>query len=157
MVGNNNNALKRPTAAFTKRLIEEYPEAKVVLTVRDADSWLKSMRKTIFQSLTIPITSEKGKRTRAMSKAVIMDGILNDIQSGKEPDEEIMKEKYSEHNAWVQLNVPSARLLLLNLGEGWDRLCTFLEMPVPDVPYPHSNSAEEFTQHCKEGIHPYLK
>ena len=36
------------------------------------------------------------------------------------------------------------RLLVYEVGEGWDRLCKFLGVPVPAEPYPSENSREEF-------------
>jgi Sulfotransferase domain len=43
----------------------------------------------------------------------------------------------------VMTEVPPDRLLVMHLGEGWDRLCAHLGVPVPDRPYPRRNSAEE--------------
>ncbi|KAI8140117.1 P-loop containing nucleoside triphosphate hydrolase protein [Fennellomyces sp. T-0311] len=150
-------AVDWPTATFVKRLVESYPEAKVLLTVRDPDSWYKSMRNTVFRSLTTPITSEKGLKSRAMSKVICMDGLLSTIQPNQPMDEIMIKAKYNAHNEWVIQAVPPERLLVLKLGEGWDRLCRFLDKPIPDIPYPHSNSTEEFIRCCEEGGHPYLK
>lgn len=37
------------------------------------------------------------------------------------------------------LRIAPDRLLVYRVGEGWDRLCEFLEVPVPDQPFPRIN------------------
>jgi hypothetical protein len=40
--------------------------------------------------------------------------------------------------------VPAERLLVWSPGDGWEPLCEFLEVPVPDVAVPRLNDAKEF-------------
>ena len=51
---------------------------------------------------------------------------------------------YEEHNADVILRTSAERLLVYEVGAGWGPLCEFLGVPVPDAPFPSSNSTEEF-------------
>ncbi len=51
---------------------------------------------------------------------------------------------YKKHNAAVRSAIPPERLLVYNLGDGWNPLCEFLDVPVPDQSYPKSNTGEEF-------------
>ena len=51
------------------------------------------------------------------------------------------KDQYRRHNAAVKAMVPSSSLLVYRVGEGWERLCEFLEVEVPAVPFPHENKA----------------
>ena len=58
-------------------------------------------------------------------------------------DEEAVKKRYVERIERVKRLVPADKLLVLDLGEGWDRLCAFLDKPVPKEPYPRGNSTED--------------
>jgi hypothetical protein len=51
---------------------------------------------------------------------------------------------FAEHNAEVVREAPADRLLVISAGAGWDPLCAFLGVPVPDEPYPHLNDPERF-------------
>jgi hypothetical protein len=51
---------------------------------------------------------------------------------------------FEEHNAAVIREVPADRLLVIAPDAGWEPLCQFLRVPVPDEPYPHLNDPEKF-------------
>ena len=51
------------------------------------------------------------------------------------------KDQYRRHNAVVKALVPASQLLVYRVGEGWERLCQFLQAEVPDSPFPHENKA----------------
>ena len=51
-----------------------------------------------------------------------------------EPEQ--MIETMLRHSEEVKRNVPPERLLLWSVSEGWEPLCEFLEVPVPEVPLP---------------------
>jgi hypothetical protein len=52
---------------------------------------------------------------------------------------------FEAHAARVRAEVPADRLLEFDAKDGWEPLCAFLDVPVPDAPYPRTNSTEEFT------------
>lgn len=41
---------------------------------------------------------------------------------------------------------PKKKLLVLELGEGWEPLCQFLDKPIPDVEYPHVNTTADILE-----------
>ena len=47
--------------------------------------------------------------------------------------------RYEDHNELVQKTIPKENLLVWNLKEGWEPLCKFLDVPIPDVPVPREN------------------
>ena len=47
--------------------------------------------------------------------------------------------RYEEHNELVKKTIPKENLLVWNLKEGWEPLCKFLDVPIPDVPVPREN------------------
>lgn len=142
-------AVDWPTAAFYKELMVKYPNAKVLLTVRSADSWYKSMKNTVAAEGGKPKATddEMMKKFHKMVFEVCGDGNLMDPT--KFADEEAAKKFFIEHNEEVKRHVPAERLLVLELGEGWNRLCEFLGKDIPDTPYPSANSTEEFNNRFK--------
>ncbi|KAI8140515.1 P-loop containing nucleoside triphosphate hydrolase protein [Fennellomyces sp. T-0311] len=140
-------ALGSPTTIFLERLLVKYPDAKIILTLRDPDSWYKSVKNTIFQMTHKPLPPSTPKhlvRIRDMAHTICLDGSF-----GK-PDEfndaQAMKDKFIKHNEWVKQHVPAGQLLIMELGDGWDKLCTFLNKPIPKEPYPHTNSTQELLE-----------
>ncbi|KAI8393797.1 uncharacterized protein BYT42DRAFT_552262 [Radiomyces spectabilis] len=139
-------AVDWPTCAFYKELMVKYPDAKILLTERDADSWYKSVKNTIYQRARESMENHDYPPNLAqmgdMARTVVLDGAFNDPELFA--NEEEMKRRFLEHNAEVKRTVPADRLLVIQLGEGWNRLCEFLGKPVPNVPYPNTNSTENF-------------
>ena len=59
-------------------------------------------------------------------------------------NEDAAKAAYEAHNAAVRAAVPPERLVDYRAGDGWEPLCKALGVPVPDAPFPHVNSTEDF-------------
>ncbi|MGK5552505.1 sulfotransferase family protein [Actinomadura kijaniata] len=150
-----------PGAAFWEELAERFPEAKVVLTVRDADQWYDSARRTVFAG---SIRSERplvrlgfqavrtldprfGAFTRMINEAV-HDRVFGFPLS----DRERVLEVYRRHLERVRETVPADRLLVYDVREGWEPLCAFLGVPVPDEPFPRSNDAEAFRRDRQQSL-----
>ena len=66
-------------------------------------------------------------------------------------DSEQLIERMLRHNEEVERVVPAERLLTWNVAEGWGPLCEFLEVPVPDVEFPHVNDRKEFLNRVIDG------
>jgi len=125
-----------PSATFYKELADAYPEAKVILTLRDPEAWYRSTQATIF-AREFPPNSEE-PFLRMVSKCV---GRLFDQRMH---DKETLISVYNRHNETVQKVIPAERLLVYDVAEGWAPLCGFLGVPVPDSPMPKVNTTEEF-------------
>jgi hypothetical protein len=54
-------------------------------------------------------------------------------------------------NQEVQDTVPADRLLVWSVSDGWEPLCEFLEVPVPDTPFPHLNDSKGFIDRIVDG------
>jgi len=138
-------AVDFPTASYWRELAAHYPEAKVVLTVRSAESWWKSASATIMQFG--PAVPGWARRIVPMLRlnAEMSDGTVWDrMFDGRQLEEEHAKRVFLEHNAAVQAELPADRLLVYEVKQGWEPLCAFLGKPVPDEPFPHANDTEEF-------------
>lgn len=57
---------------------------------------------------------------------------------------------FNAWNAEVQRTVPSDRLLVFDVKDGWEPLCHFLGVPVPDTPFPHSNAGESLQKNMSK-------
>ena len=141
---NFDAAVDWPTVTFYKDLLLRYPEAKVLLTVRSAESWYKSAKNTIHKASMASMNAPADHpvaRLRNMS-SVVLDGLIANEELFS--DEEKIKQIYLDHIEDVKKNVPAQQLLIMELGEGWTRLCNFLGKEIPNEPYPNSNSTEAF-------------
>lgn len=135
-----------PGILFVPELLELYPEAKVVLVTRDPERWWKSFGGILDNADApfLPVLTALSPSLRWFPDLVrewkkICDGMLRDC--GRTPGEygPILIE---EHDRIVKEIVPRDRLLVLDLKEGWEPLCKFLDKPVPNQPFPRTNDAE---------------
>lgn len=125
-----------PGARYWRQLAEHYPEAKVLLTLRDPDAWFESTQATIFAPNS-PAVNAPPEMKRFFASFIGEFG-------ERLHDRAFMTDHFRRHNALVQATIPKERLLVYEVGEGWTRLCAFLGVPVPDTPFPSENSREEF-------------
>lgn len=123
-----------PSAAYWRALIDIYPEAKVILTWRSAESWWESFSGTIMKSIASNPDPE------AVTKVLIERQVFN----GRMTERDHAIALYRANIEAVLAEVPPGRLLVHRLGDGWEPLCAHLGVAVPQVPYPHGNSVEEF-------------
>jgi sulfotransferase family protein len=142
-----------PGAAFYEELMERYPEAKVILTVRDPEKWYESTVNTIYNIQKVassPLFSFAGlfvPRLRHMKRVALMASNLawEDMFDGKFEDRRYAIEVFDRWNEEVKKRVPAERLLVYEVIEGWEPLCDFLGVAVPEgKPFPHLNDAETF-------------
>ncbi|MEL6663657.1 MAG: sulfotransferase family protein [Pseudomonadota bacterium] len=126
-----------PASNYWRELAEAYPDAKVLLSLRDADRWYQSTQETIF-SPTLQALQADTKWGR-MIKATIDDHL-----GGRMNDRDALIRAFEAHNAAVRAAFADDRLLVFEARQGWGPLCAFLGVDVPDDPFPHVNSKEEF-------------
>ncbi|KAI8072870.1 P-loop containing nucleoside triphosphate hydrolase protein [Gongronella butleri] len=140
-------AVDFPTCMFYKELLEKNPDAKVILTVRSAESWYKSICNTIFSFYLedeVPTFGDDyvGSAVKLVRHCAF-DGLLErDHRSIR--NKQLMMEIFEKHKAEVIKTVPADRLLVMNLGDGWEPLCRFLDKPIPKEDYPKTNATEDF-------------
>lgn len=129
-----------PCCLFWQDILDAFPEAKVIHTTRDPDEWYDSIRATIFEL----IWGEKADEV-ANHPATIMNKelMLRRTFDMKMDDRAHCTEIFRRHQQDVIAAVPEEKLLVFAVREGWDPLCNFLGMPVPDDDFPRTNSKEE--------------
>jgi hypothetical protein len=128
-------AVDWPVGSFWPEVSEAFPEAWIVLSTRSAESWWQSASQTIFP------TSAKAAGTpwHAMWMELASRRFTTRLD-----DRAAAIAAYERHNADVRARAPRARLLEWTAKDGWAPLCRALDVAVPDEPFPHANSTEEF-------------
>ncbi|MXO51218.1 hypothetical protein GRI42_07860 [Erythrobacter gaetbuli] len=128
-----------PSASYWRELADHYPDTKVILTVRDADSWFESVSETIFSDeMQAHLV---GTPTGDMMKGTIFDH----FHGGDIRDRAFMTKWFEDRNEHINASLPPDRLLVFHPKEGWEPLCRFLDVPVPPEPFPRVNSRDEIT------------
>jgi hypothetical protein len=149
-----------PGGYFYAELAERYPQAKVVLSVRDPAEWERSMRQTVWsvrhgESLVRLLSSAQAcVNPRWAGFLNMIDRLLWEGRgtfAGLDGDPERMIQRMQRHNEEVQSTIPAERLLVWSVTEGWEPLCEFLEVPVPDAPFPRVNDRREFINRVVDG------
>ena len=135
------SAVDFPAAAFCAELAEHYPAAKVILTVRDPESWFRSFRDTIYH----PLAEPKPAHLAAWG-TMIRDAIFLRVFEGNVEDKAHVIACFTRHNEEIKRAFPPTRLLVYEVSEGWGPLCQFLGVPVPDEPFPKVNTTAEWCE-----------
>lgn len=130
-----------PSCNFYKELADYYPDAKVILSLRDPKSWYKSVSNTI-----MPAMKKPGGPGSPALPGVFAPLLIGEGNFGNDFSEAHMIDVYERHNAEVKRTIPANRLLVFEAKEGWEPLCKFLGVKVPDAPYPNMNTTEEFQE-----------
>lgn len=130
-----NATVDWPSTAVWRELSEAYPEAKVILTVRDPVEWWESTQATIFARMGSPPTNP--------FEAMLQKMIARHFEP-RLTDKAYMVEMFERHTADVRASLPPERLLVYQVKEGWAPLCRFLGVPAPDEPMPRVNDREDF-------------
>jgi hypothetical protein len=128
-------AVDWPASAFWPEISEAFPDAIVVLSVRDSEAWWRSAHETIFARLgSIPNPQWLG-----MIEDMFEARFTRDITN-----REACISAFERHNARVREAVGPPRLLEWQASQGWEPLCKALDLPIPDEPFPHVNTREDW-------------
>lgn len=137
-------AVDTPTCLFWPELMEVYPQALVLLSVRDAKSWLESCNRTIFQARRDRIKARaRVGATRPDDlgdRRAMMDQVFRRMPFRPDAGPDEIMQGYERHNSAVRATVPAQRLLVWEPSDGWTPLCAALNVPVPETPFPRLNS-----------------
>lgn len=132
-----------PGAHVWRELAEAFPDAKVLLTRRPEESWYRSYSRTIGKFMRLYKTLDLPPHIRDMADTMkIM--VENTNFSGNSSDKDTAIAAYRQRTEEVTAAIPSNRLLIFDVAEGWEPLCRFLDVPVPKQPFPHENKRGDF-------------
>jgi hypothetical protein len=133
------SAVDYPACTWWRELADLYPEAKIILSVRGADSWFDSVTSTVFSPALMTNLAQGPVKT-------FLDGAVLADFGDRITDRAFMTDYFEKRTAAVIAQVPPERLLVFEAKQGWEPLCAFLGVPVPSIPYPRVNSREEMLE-----------
>ncbi len=136
------SAVDFPVASFYGELSAYYPAAKLILTVRDPDRWYQSANETILRALDGPLPGHLTEWSELARKTIV-----ERVFAGNVTDRARLIASYKHHNEAVRRTYSPDRLLVYEVSEGWEPLCRFLGVPVPEEPFPRVNTTDEFREH----------
>jgi hypothetical protein len=143
-----------PCYPFYREHLRQYPEAKVILTVRPFESWYNSVYNTVWQAGPQNL-QEKVQMMLKMAFNPRLRKVINCIKfvrrylwqeqfQNQFENRAFVEEIFHDHIASVKAQVPKEQLLVYDVRDGWEPLCKFLNVPVPAEPLPHLNKKENF-------------
>ena len=113
-----------PWPVLYRQLDMMYPGSKFILTIREESAWIKSVMNHFRQTPSSMLKYIYG----------------HSYPSGHE---EMFLETYQKHNEEVlaYFEKRPEDLLVIDLEEGniWVKICGFLNIPIPDIKFPHDN------------------
>jgi hypothetical protein len=154
--GDANSTLDWPSAYFYRELMDYYPDAKILLSVRGGEEWSRSMEKTIWgmwhgDSVIHHMNEARRVVDPLWNRYIAMMSRLNFDEGGAFDGADDMPKLMAAMERWneqVQRDVPADRLLVWAPSEGVAPLCEFLEVDVPGEELPRLNDTKAF----REGI-----
>ncbi|KAL9613651.1 MAG: hypothetical protein Q9167_001827 [Letrouitia subvulpina] len=139
-----------PAIAFGPELMNAYPSAKVILTNRDEDQWYNSCSQTLLRARwywaheVLQYIDWVTALVHPLRKKYWQCLFADDFQSNGKA---AMRAHYQEIRHLAQQK--RRKVLELDLGDGWEPLCNFLEVDIPSVPYPRINDGVNWTSKMK--------
>ncbi|MGB5653247.1 MAG: sulfotransferase family protein [Robiginitalea sp.] len=141
------SAVDWPTAGFFRELLKEYPIAKFILTERNPENWADSFGSTIYKLIEGRDKAPDKMRDwlKMANEVIIKTGFPQGL------DREGLIDGFNAHNKAVREVIPAEQLLVFQVKDGWEPLCKFLNVAVPNDPFPRTNNREEFWELVNAG------
>lgn len=150
-----------PGCTFYEQLMDVYPDAKVLLTVRDPEQWYESVRATIYRTRDLArMLDEDDSSKQSFPPQVLHAQMVTELIWKRTFDDRFEDRDYAlavfrRHNEEVKQRVPADKLLVYEVSEGWEPLCAFLGVAVPnDQPFPSLNDRAAFVARIQQGTPP---
>ncbi len=139
-----------PASVYYKEIFEQYPDAKVIHTVREPERWYNSTKETIYTAGTIfpkwLLRWVKPFRiVIEMQDLIIWQRLFN----GRFEDKSYALQVFEDWTEEVKRVVPEDQLLVFSVKEGWGPLCQFLNVPVPNTPFPRVNDRKSMQRQLR--------
>ncbi len=129
-----------PAAFFYREIMAAFPDAKVLLNLRDPEKWFDSF--TMLMGVMAEFGAHRASIPRLDRWIAAGEAMMTRV-FGEAPDRGAVIRVFEEHNRRVQEEVPADRLLVFRVQDGWEPLCAFLGREVPPEPFPHLNEGPD--------------
>ncbi|MFJ5156143.1 sulfotransferase family protein [Streptomyces sp. NPDC088353] len=141
------SAVDGPCAVYYRQISEAFPDAKVILTVRDAESWYRSTHDTLYQfalrsMANPPEPGSPQARLFRVTGTMVWDGLFG----GRFSDKDHAIDVYHRHNEEVVRTLGADNVLVYDVQQGWEPLCAFLGVDVPQEEFPRTNDTASMRQ-----------
>lgn len=142
LFGNFRSQVDFPGAMYWRELADHFPDAKVVLTVRDPETWYQSIEQSVLELINDRenLADPHKRAVVEFSKVIVGDRYFE----GRGEDRDYAIGRFKAHIENVNATIPPERLLVYQVKEGWEPLCAFLGVPLPEIDFPFANRREEF-------------
>ena len=131
-------AVDWPASAYWPELMRKYPDALVLLSVRDPEAWWKSATETIFKGLN------SNNHVVTPAWLAMIKAMFARYGGVETIDHDVLVTAFKENTVRAMREVPKERLLVWEAKDGWEPICRRLGLPVPDAPFPRTNTTEEW-------------
>lgn len=138
-----------PAAFFHREVMEAFPDAKVLLNVRDPEQWFDSFM--TLNGVMLEFTAHRASNPRLDRWLQVGEALIGRM-FGTGLDRASATRVFEEHNRLVRAEVPADRLLVFRVQDGWEPLCAFLDRDVPPEPFPHLNEGPDTVRAMARGI-----
>ena len=136
-----------PGYFFFEEILEAFPDCKVILSVREEESWMESAARHLDLVFAMRSNIVSMLSPTARKFDYVLDSYLTAVGGSiNSKSTYVIRKRYRIHNHRVKSNVPADKLLVYNVKEGWKPLCDFLECEVPTITFPHENIKGQITQ-----------
>lgn len=142
LLGRFSATIAWPAAAYWRELAAAYPAAKVLLIVRDPESWYDSVARTLYRTRPTVATTERDR--------VVEEIIWRGTFSGRFNDRDHAIDVYLRHLADVRATTPADRLVEVDPAGGWEPLCVGLGAAVPAEAFPIANTTDEYLRRAAD-------
>ena len=138
-----------PGAACWREMCAAFPEAKVLLNVREFEGWYASVANTIRAAKLAPPGSLAQDANRPPPNPALW-GVIDALVwegdfKGRFEDKAWVREMYDARIEEIRATIAPERLTVWTLGEdGWEPLAEMLGVEVPDEPFPRLHDTAEF-------------
>ncbi|HZS92986.1 MAG TPA: sulfotransferase [Chloroflexota bacterium] len=140
-----NATVDWPACRFYEQIMHAYPDARVLLSLRDPEKWYESVANTIYRRSTAtdePVGPANIPGFGRMVTSVVWQGTFD----GQFENKEHALAVFDRHIQEVKQRVPADKLLVFDVKQGWEPLCRFLGVDVPEGSFPHLNDTAAFHQ-----------
>ncbi|GAB3258982.1 sulfotransferase family protein [Kineosporia babensis] len=140
-----------PGSLYYRQILQALPETKVVLTIRDGEEWYRSTYDTLYQFVlrarqSPPPPDSTPARILRVTDSLVWSGLFG----GRFEERDHAIAAFREHNQGVVNSIDPDNLLVYDVKQGWEPLCSFLGVPRPSEPFPHLNDTESMKRNVEK-------
>ena len=138
-----------PACSYWHELVDAFPDSPVLLNVRDFDGWYRSCSNTIFAVRQAALAGELPEETERPAPPPVLWEIVDKVIwegdfQGRFQDRDWMEQMYADRIETIRREVPSDRLTVWEIGDGWQPLADMLGVEAPDEPFPRLHDTDDF-------------